>query len=152
MCGSCTSGFVALFVKVTKKRLQSFCCLTIKYYFCTRFPAMGSYQSGQMGQTVNLLALAFGGSNPSLPTNKKSAQQTYCWALLFFYSIFIPPSSACVLRGGGNGHRPLRRCRSTTASTYEKPYRRLHESATDRSADSAGDAHRLSHRCQQGSH
>ena len=29
---------------------------------------MGSYQSGQMGQTVNLLALAFGGSNPSLPT------------------------------------------------------------------------------------
>ena len=33
---------------------------------------LGSYQSGQMGQTVNLLAYAFGGSNPSLPT-KKSA-------------------------------------------------------------------------------
>ncbi len=31
----------------------------------------GSYQSGQMGQTVNLLAYAFGGSNPSLPTRKK---------------------------------------------------------------------------------
>ena len=30
---------------------------------------MGKYQSGQMGQTVNLLAYAFGGSNPSLPTN-----------------------------------------------------------------------------------
>ncbi len=29
---------------------------------------MGKYQSGQMGQTVNLLAFAFGGSNPSLPT------------------------------------------------------------------------------------
>ncbi len=29
---------------------------------------LGSYQSGQMGQTVNLLAYAFGGSNPSLPT------------------------------------------------------------------------------------
>ena len=28
----------------------------------------GRYQSGQMGQTVNLLAYAFGGSNPSLPT------------------------------------------------------------------------------------
>ena len=28
----------------------------------------GGYQSGQMGQTVNLLAYAFGGSNPSLPT------------------------------------------------------------------------------------
>ena len=31
----------------------------------------GSYQSGQMGQTVNLLAYAFGGSNPSLPTKKR---------------------------------------------------------------------------------
>ena len=29
---------------------------------------MGRYQSGQLGQTVNLLAHAFGGSNPSLPT------------------------------------------------------------------------------------
>ena len=28
----------------------------------------GRYQSGQLGQTVNLLAYAFGGSNPSLPT------------------------------------------------------------------------------------
>ena len=32
---------------------------------------MGKYQSGQMGQTVNLLAYAFGGSNPSLPTQKR---------------------------------------------------------------------------------
>ena len=32
----------------------------------------GEYQSGQMGQTVNLLAFAFGGSNPSAPTNKPS--------------------------------------------------------------------------------
>ena len=31
----------------------------------------GKYQSGQMGQTVNLLAYAFGGSNPSLPTQKE---------------------------------------------------------------------------------
>ena len=29
---------------------------------------MGRYQSGQMGQTVNLLAYAYGCSNPSLPT------------------------------------------------------------------------------------
>ena len=28
----------------------------------------GTFQSGQMGQTVNLLAFAFGGSNPSVPT------------------------------------------------------------------------------------
>ena len=30
----------------------------------------GVYQSGQMGQTVNLLAYAYGGSNPSAPTFK----------------------------------------------------------------------------------
>ncbi len=29
---------------------------------------MGSYPSGQRGLTVNQLAKAFGGSNPSLPT------------------------------------------------------------------------------------
>ena len=29
----------------------------------------GSYQSGQMGQTVNLLSFDFGGSNPSPPTS-----------------------------------------------------------------------------------
>ena len=31
---------------------------------------LGRYQSGQMGQTVNLLVFTFGGSNPSLPTRK----------------------------------------------------------------------------------
>ena len=34
---------------------------------------LGKYQSGQMGQTVNLLAYAFGGSNPSLPTQKRTS-------------------------------------------------------------------------------
>ena len=34
----------------------------------------GSYQSGQMGQTVNLLAYAFGGSNPSPPTQSVLAE------------------------------------------------------------------------------
>ena len=32
---------------------------------------MGRYQSGQLGQTVNLLAYAFVGSNPALPTTYK---------------------------------------------------------------------------------
>ena len=32
---------------------------------------MGEFQSGQMGQTVNLLSLDFGGSNPSSPTHHK---------------------------------------------------------------------------------
>ena len=36
---------------------------------------MGKYQSGQMGQTVNLLAYAFGGSNPSLPTKKEEKKE-----------------------------------------------------------------------------
>ena len=31
----------------------------------------GKYQSGQMGQTVNLLSFDFGGSNPSLPTKSE---------------------------------------------------------------------------------
>ena len=30
--------------------------------------SMGRYRSGQTGQTVNLLAFAFQGSNPCLPT------------------------------------------------------------------------------------
>ena len=29
---------------------------------------LGVFQSGQMGQTVNLLSFDFGGSNPSAPT------------------------------------------------------------------------------------
>ena len=33
-----------------------------------RFTGKGEYQSGQMGQTVNLLVFTFGGSNPSSPT------------------------------------------------------------------------------------
>ena len=33
----------------------------------------GGYQSGQMGQTVNLLSFDFGGSNPSPPTRTPKA-------------------------------------------------------------------------------
>ena len=32
----------------------------------------GVFQSGQMGQTVNLLVDTFGGSNPSSPTNNSA--------------------------------------------------------------------------------
>ena len=35
--------------------------------------ATGEFQSGQMGQTVNLLSLDFGGSNPSSPTRQDMA-------------------------------------------------------------------------------
>ncbi len=34
----------------------------------------GRYPSGQRGQTVNLLAKAFGGSNPSLPMRNRPAE------------------------------------------------------------------------------
>ena len=43
----------------------------------------GKYQSGQMGQTVNLLAYAFGGSNPSLPTQLTCGSSSVDRALAF---------------------------------------------------------------------
>ena len=43
------------------------------------FEKTGEYQSGQMGQTVNLLAHAYGGSNPSSPTKLKMKN----WLLIF---------------------------------------------------------------------
>ena len=36
--------------------------------FLEKKKIMGGFQSGQMGQTVNLLSFDFGGSNPSPPT------------------------------------------------------------------------------------
>ena len=36
----------------------------------------GEYQSGQMGQTVNLLVFTFGGSNPSSPTQVAEVAQS----------------------------------------------------------------------------
>ena len=37
---------------------------------------MGEYQSGQMGQTVNLLVFTFGGSNPSSPTESPTTYRS----------------------------------------------------------------------------
>ena len=45
---------------------------------------MGKYQSGQMGQTVNLLAYAFGGSNPSLPTGNQTIVDKILSDFLFY--------------------------------------------------------------------
>ena len=44
----------------------------------------GGYQSGQMGQTVNLLACAYGGSNPSPPTTSVAATVITAAAAIFF--------------------------------------------------------------------
>ena len=46
---------------------------------------MGKYQSGQMGQTVNMLAYAFGGSNPSLPTIIQSVKRFRSFDALCLY-------------------------------------------------------------------
>ncbi len=53
------------FAAVSRALIANSC----KVFSCTHLDK-GKYQSGQMGQTVNLLAYAFGGSNPSLPTSK----------------------------------------------------------------------------------
>ena len=49
---------------------------------------MGKYQSGQMGQTVNLLAYAFGGSNPSLPTKNQIVIERSYLIFCFYIGLF----------------------------------------------------------------
>jgi hypothetical protein len=62
---------------------------------------MGRYQSGQLGQTVNLLAYAFGGSNPPLPTNVLSVSMMISnTALIFVMNCFT--YFELNLRGEGN--------------------------------------------------
>ena len=51
-----------------KKIITTFATQLRKTLLRALLKAMGKYQSGQMGQTVNLLVYTFGGSNPSLPT------------------------------------------------------------------------------------
>ena len=53
---------------------------------------MGKYQSGQMGQTVNLLAYAFGGSNPSLPTENQIVIERSCLIFCFYIGLFYDES------------------------------------------------------------
>lgn len=54
--------------KILRKPIVKVCQNHKCCYFCTCFSNPGEYQSGQLGQTVNLLAYAFGGSNPPPPT------------------------------------------------------------------------------------
>ena len=53
---------------------------------------LGKYQSGQMGQTVNLLAYAFGGSNPSLPTENQIVIGRCCLIFYFYIGLFYDES------------------------------------------------------------
>ena len=59
---------------------------------------MESYRSGQPGQTVNLLAYAFEGYNPSLSTNKHKPLITLQTTFLIHY----------IVRSGGGGGGALR--------------------------------------------
>ena len=53
-------GKLNFFEEKQKKVAEKFGGMKKKYYLCTRLlrtKRLGSYQSGQMGQTVNLLAM-----------------------------------------------------------------------------------------------
>ena len=66
----------------------------------------GGYQSGQMGQTVNLLAFAFGGSNPSPPTSLAEIAQLI---------------RALAFQAGGRGFEsrfPLKCCNSSVVEHF----------------------------------
>ena len=49
----------------------------------------GEFQSGQMGQTVNLLSLDFGGSNPSSPTKQRPFRGVFLWAEMDSMDLFF---------------------------------------------------------------
>ena len=58
----------------------------------------GIFQSGQMGQTVNLLAFAFGGSNPSVPTYRILLKSFTCGS--------SSVDRALAFQAGGRGFEP----------------------------------------------
>ena len=57
---------------VTQRRGEG----SLHTFFCLRGSRAERYRSGQTGQTVNLLAYAFGGSNPSLATMLRRIWET----------------------------------------------------------------------------
>ena len=64
------SPFVGLFLRLSVLAKQQVAQAKWTWLYYTRrvFLILGSYQSGQLGLTVNQLSDDFGGSNPSLPT------------------------------------------------------------------------------------
>ena len=56
-------------------------------------PHLGEYQSGQMGQTVNLLVFTFGGSNPSSPTKKAVSTDSFFCIVTFVTHLFTTTSN-----------------------------------------------------------
>src|SRR3989304_8627838 len=79
----------------------------------------GRYPSGQRGQTVNLLANAFGGSNPPLPTNcgNSSAVERQPSKLGVAGSNPVSRSTTCEPQDvAGLGTRRPRRAREKTSA------------------------------------
>ena len=73
------AGFLRLFVGffsvyLTWPAVRSTGKVEVAVYIRRALLILGSYQSGQMGLTVNQLSVDFGGSNPSLPTQRKPAR------------------------------------------------------------------------------
>ena len=85
----------------------------------------GGYQSGQMGQTVNLLSFDFGGSNPSPPTKPAMMKGWICGnacscvnpckflmggqrsnAFAFFFCGNSSVDRALAFQAGGRGFEP----------------------------------------------
>ncbi len=67
---------------------------------------MGVYQSGQMGQTVNLLTYVFGGSNPSAPT-KMSEIELYYVSKFSVYSFENQLNYSLVVSGSSSFGRAI---------------------------------------------
>ena len=70
---------------------------------------LGKYQSGQMGQTVNLLAYAFGGSNPSLPTQKKGHLLDVLFCVFISQGLILPGNGRNLECPYESWHRPAYR-------------------------------------------
>ena len=58
-------------------------------YLCNPKEETGRFQSGQMGLTVTQLSFDFGGSNPSLPTQKRTRKGSFLCKYLVVLQLFI---------------------------------------------------------------
>ena len=65
-------NFAAVFRQVVNLKQRAAAKKSLFSSVGQRQTETGGYQSGQMGQTVNLLVFTFGGSNPSPPTLKRT--------------------------------------------------------------------------------
>ena len=89
-------------------------------YLCHRKRKKGKYQSGQMGQTVNLLAYAFGGSNPSLPTLPTQRQPVVASVFLCMIGLFRAERRERWPRSGGGLAQRVRRAKAWSEGIIDR--------------------------------